>query len=213
MDDRRFDTLARSIGVIRSRRTLLTTLSGAVLAGALGLVEPEVAAARKRASARCGSNAECASGRCLKYGPCKTSNGRLTGKCRCACTTDTQCGAGRICRKRACFTQCSPSGACGSFQQCGSGACGCFNTTTPEAVCVFVGENACLTDACTVHTDCPVGYVCGVLNPPTAGPCCGGKVRTCMAPCQAGSVKVAAATAADRDGPDGGDPGQSIGGH
>jgi hypothetical protein len=71
MDASRFDTLARSLGANRSRRSVLVALTGATLAGALGLVEPEVAAARKRASARCGSNAECASGLCLKYGPCQ----------------------------------------------------------------------------------------------------------------------------------------------
>jgi hypothetical protein len=146
-------------------------------------------------------------------GPAKKSNGRLTGKCRCACTTDTQCGTGRICRRRACFSQCSPNGACGSFQQCGSGACGCFNTTTPEAVCVFVGENACLTDACTSTTDCPVGYVCGVLNLTPSGPCCGGKERTCLPPCQAQSVKVAEATAAGQDDSGAAGTGQSIIGH
>jgi hypothetical protein len=191
MDASRFDTLARSLGAPRSRRGLLATLTGTVLTAALGLGGREAAAARKPAGARCSSNAKCASGTCIKYGRCKTRNGTLTGKCRCACDNDTQCGAGRICRRRACFSECSPAGACGTFQPCASGACGCFNTTAAEAVCLFQGEGACLTDTCTNTAECPVGYVCGVINPPTAGPCCGGKERTCLAPCEAGSVKVA----------------------
>ncbi len=105
MDASRFDTLARSLGAPRSRRGLLATLTGTVLTAALGLGGRQAAAARKPAGARCSSNAKCASGTCIKYGRCKTRNGTLTGKCRCACDNDTQCGAGRICRRRACFSE------------------------------------------------------------------------------------------------------------
>lgn len=45
MEDRRFDTLARSMGAIRSRRRLLAALTGAALTGTLSLDEREVTAA------------------------------------------------------------------------------------------------------------------------------------------------------------------------
>ena len=193
MDDRRFDTLARSIGAIRSRRGVFATLTSAAIAGTLGLDERVEASNHKLADAKCSSDTQCTSGTCLKYGRCKKRNGRLTGKCRCACDTDPACGAGKVCRQRACFNQCSTAGTCvaTAFQACGSGTCGCFNTTAPEPLCVFAGSTFCQTNTCTIDTDCPEGYVCSVIQLASTDACCAGKVRTCMAPCQAKSVNVA----------------------
>jgi hypothetical protein len=213
MDDRRFDTLARSIGAIRSRRSVLATLTAAALAGKLGLDERAEAAAPKPSDAKCSSDAQCISGTCLKYGKCK-KDGKLTGKCRCACDTHEDCGTDRLCRNRACFSKCPLGGTCGAFQGCGSGNCGCFETTDADAACAFTGKNTCLTDACTTGDDCPDGYVCGVIEPGGSEDCCNGKERTCLAPCQAKSVQPAPLDAtASRDRQDGGGRDQSIGGH
>jgi hypothetical protein len=187
MDYRRFDTLARAIGAIRSRRAVLTTLTGSVLAGAVGLADREAVAAGKHADAKCSDNSECASGRCLKYGRCK-KNGQLTGKCRCSCKNDTQCGTGRICRRRACFSTCTASSICTNLHTCGGvGNCGCFSTTAQDTVCVY-NQVICGTADCSLDTDCPAGYVCTVISAPGSSDCC--TERACMPPCQAQSSQI-----------------------
>jgi hypothetical protein len=211
MESSQFDTLARSIGKLRSRRTVVAALVSSALGGTLRLGHREAAAAPKPADAKCSSDTQCASGTCLKYGKCK-KHGKLTGKCRCACAEDTECGTGRICRERACFSQCLTGGTCGAFQPCSSGTCGCFTSTDADVVCVFTGPNTCLTDACTTEADCPDGYVCGIIQPTGVDDCCEGKERTCMAPCQAKSVQPVTA-AASRDGQGGSGHGQIIAGH
>jgi hypothetical protein len=114
MDEQRFDTLAKSIGALRSRRRVLTALSGAAVAGGIGLGGRDAAAAPKPANAKCSSDTQCASGTCIRYGTCK-KNGRLSGKCRCACSIDFQCPTGQTCSNQpnavgACFPQCPTAG-------------------------------------------------------------------------------------------------------
>ena len=212
MDDRRFDSLVRSISAIRSRRRVLAVFTGSALGTALGLgALREADAALKPADAKCSSDTQCASGTCITYGKCK-KHGRLTDKCRCACDDDPECGTGRKCRNRACFSSCSPAGTCGAdYQECGTGNCGCYTSTDAEQNCVFTGRNTCSTAECTTETDCPVGYVCSVLEVPDLDECCGGKVRSCDAPCQAKSVQVAASavTAASGTGQDAGRRGKT----
>ena len=191
MDDRRFDSLARSIGAIRSRRRVLAALTGAALAGTLSLDEREVSAAPKPADAKCSQDTECASGTCIRYGRCR-KDGRLTGKCRCACDNDTECGTGRNCRHRACFSSCPRAGTCDfDLEPCGTGRCGCYTGADGGLNCTFAGRNACLTAECTTAADCPVGYVCSVIQASDMVSCCGVKPRACHAPCQAKSVRVA----------------------
>jgi hypothetical protein len=203
MDDRQFDGLTRWVVTSQTRRGALRTVAGSALGVALGLSALRgVDAALKPADAKCSSDTQCASGTCIKYGRCK-KNGRLTGKCRCACDSDTECGTGRNCRNRACFSTCSPAGTCGAdFQECGTGNCGCYTSTDAEQNCVFTGRGTCETDTCTTETDCPVGYVCSLLEVTGMEGCCDGKQSSCDAPCQAKSVTISAseATAASRDG-------------
>src|SRR5215213_8371122 len=164
MDEQRFDALAKSIGALRSRRRVVTALSGAAFAGVLGLGSREAAAALKPAAAKCSSDTQCASGTCIKYDTCK-KRGKFTGKCRCACSATDGCPAGQTCSNLpnavgACFPQCSSPSSCASFTFCASKQrCLCLATDT-DPFCVQNAVDCATVEACTTTADCPVGQAC-----------------------------------------------------
>ena len=182
MDEQRFDTLARSIGALRTRRSVLTALAAAAVAAAPGLGGREAAAALKRGGAKCSSGSQCASGACIQYDVCK-KHGRLTGKCRCGCTTDDDCPSGKTCRNGACFRDCpTPTDCTGgqNFVTCNrEGTCYCFSTDLgPSCVTLQV---LCTENPCDTSEDCPQGQVCM-----TYAPCCCGCEKFCTNPCGLG---------------------------
>ena len=184
MDEQRFDSLARSIGALRSRRRVLTVLPGAVLAGRLGLPAREAAAAPKPGDATCSRGSQCASGTCIKYGKCK-KNGKLTGKCRCGCTDDSDCNTAdvNVCRNGACFWGCSQGTVCpeGPRVRC-TIDCDCWPTDLGSS-CMSATDINC-DIACTTSDDCPIGQLCIDIGP-TCGPQCARKF--CVNPCGRGA--------------------------
>jgi hypothetical protein len=200
MEDRRFDTLARSIWAIRSRRGVLAALTGAALAGTLGLDEREVAAAPKPANAKCNSDTQCASGTCIKYAKCK-KHGKLTGKCRCSCSETALCPTDKTCRNGACFSDCSTPFACpgtgggGCGRGCVCGATDLGDSCTGDTV-LCDGINSCATSA-----DCPTGSVCLDLGGTCVEDCF---PQLCANPCGQGfrlpTTSSSATTASRRAG-------------
>jgi hypothetical protein len=187
MDGQRFDTLAKSIGALRSRRRVVTALSGAALAGALGLGGREAAAAPKPANAKCSSDTQCASGTCIRYDKCK-KNGKFTGKCRCACSATNECPTGQTCSNQpdevgACFPQCPSPGSCATeFIFCASKLrCMCVATDIGPS-CVNNGVVCSTVKACTTKADCPVGQACGDF----VDACRCGEAQYCLNPCGVG---------------------------
>jgi hypothetical protein len=193
MDEQRFDTLAKSIGALRSRRRMLTALSGTALAGALGLRGREAAAAPKPANAKCSSDTQCASGTCIKYDTCR-KNGKFTGRCRCACT-GTDCPTGHTCSNPsgplgACFPQCPQAGLCNpdftsGFISCGSKKrCTCLATAPTDTgpACVQGGVVCDTVQGCTTTANCPLGQVCT----DDVNACRCGKAKMCLNPCGVG---------------------------
>jgi hypothetical protein len=192
VDEQRFDTLARSIGAIRSRRSVITALSGAAVAGVLCLGSRETAAAPKPAGAKCGSDTQCASGTCIQYGKCK-KNGKLTGKCRCACSATDVCPTAKTCSNQpneigACFSPCSSPGSCATgFARCnGRSDCACVATDIDPS-CVGRSFFCSTVNDCTTTADCPVGQVCASLGGMCA--CDGTKAQLCLNPCGVGATE------------------------
>src|SRR4051794_32083815 len=193
MDEQRFDTLAKSIGALRSRRRVLTALSGAALAGALGLGGREAVAVLKLANAKCSSDTQCASGKCIKYDTCK-KDGNFTGKCRCACSDDFQCPSGQTCKQPgplgACFPECPSAGSCdaenhSNFEFCASNQrCMCLATdpTDISPSCVQASVDCLTVQACATTTGCPLGQACADY----VNPCRCGKAKMCLNPCGVG---------------------------
>ena len=194
MDEQRFDTLAKSIGALRSRRRVLTALSGAALAGALGLGSREAAAAIKPAAAKCSSDDQCASGTCIKYGTCK-NKGNFTGKCRCACSAQDECPPDQTCSNKsgpigACFPPCETAGVCNAdntadFKFCADNQrCMCLATdlTGTGPSCVQASVDCSTAQACNTTADCPLGQTCADYT----NPCRCGKAKMCLNPCGVG---------------------------
>jgi hypothetical protein len=197
MDVSTFDRLARTLARAGTRRAALGGLLAPVgTALGLGLLR-EAAAAPKPANAKCSSDAQCASGTCIKYAKCK-KNGKLTGKCRCSCSETALCPTGNSCRNGACFSECSSpfvcprtgGGGCGSGCVCGATDLGdsCIGSTV-----LCDGNNSCETSA-----DCPTGSVCFDLG----GTCVEGcPPLLCANPCGQGfrlPTTSSAATAASQ---------------
>jgi hypothetical protein len=141
MDADRFDTLARALTRIRSRRSLARVLGGSVLAGTLGaaLLPRQAEADAKK--------------RCRRKGGALLSH----GNCRCAykcpstenfpCLGDESCMCGETTEgKGFCSGQLITGSTCLSSSQCESGT-----------KCVFLN---CTGTGCTTSTDCPADYAC-----------------------------------------------------
>jgi hypothetical protein len=150
MDPQRFDTLTRSLGQVRSRRGLLTTLGGAAL-GALGL------AGASRVDAASGGTSACAAF-CQTVFPPGPQRGQCVrdaaqGDPRSLCA---QCGANP---SSYCHGTCCPrdetcwAGSCvPTAEMCGSGASAFFCPGTcclgATATCCDPGLTDCVAGSC-----------------------------------------------------------------
>ena len=149
MDDRRFDTLSRTLADRRTRRTLLTRAAIAIAGGvgAASLAGGEAHAARatcRNAGGSCTRNAQCCSGVCLTGRD--VPRGRRN---RCfACPADTLtcgatcCPAGSACIDGACVTTCTPTV---EGEICLLSARAVIQAG--PCLTIMVGDGACIDDA------------------------------------------------------------------
>lgn len=155
MDGQRFDRMTRMLGQGKSRRTVLQTVAATVLAGGLGRLGLENAAAACRESGeQCRRNKQCCSKRCKK------------GKCRCrklggTCKTSNQC----------CSQSCEPIVNCidcGRCCQTNDGNCEQTSDCCASAICEagLGGRKRCCVEE---------GEICGTF-PATPLECCNGLV-------------------------------------
>jgi hypothetical protein len=154
VEEDRFDAWTVAIASIASRRAALR----AAVAGAIapGLVAFRV----RRASAleddhdKCSQDADCDTGLCFKSGTCK-QDGRLTGKCRCACdVVGLDCPAGKVCCNvgegiRRCLV--GPGGACKFDTDC------CYTVCRNNRCCRALG-GACVVDSDCCSGNCPGSF-------------------------------------------------------
>jgi hypothetical protein len=185
MDGSRFDSLARTLVTVGSRRR---ALGGVLFAGALGMVGSVVETDAKK-----------------KKKPCPPCKKRKKGKCR------GGCAAGAVCRENVCVfcasgqvgcrdvcitlaTDRANCGKCGAacpagaicqngtcrFCEPGTTQCGnvCANLATDATNCGRCGRTCptgqCLNGACTCgpQSDCPAG--CSCYAEAHGGGACGG---------------------------------------
>ncbi len=158
MEGQSFDRLTRGLGEGKSRRTVLQGLAASVLAGGLGWLGLEDAAAKtcKNHGRRCKKNKDCCSHKC------KVKNGQKRGKCR--GNGDPVClRNGAVCPD-------------GSSESCCSGFC------TQEGPFGEVEPTCCVPndETCKRNSDC-----CATASDPSAcqgGRCCREEGATCATP-------------------------------
>jgi hypothetical protein len=150
MDPARFDTLTKSLGQARSRRSVLTTLGGATL-GAIGLADPG-----RRVGAATGGNSAAAQWCHAHFsgaaaGQCTRQAAQGTGPYY-RCPGPGACPAGQVCLSNgSCAVPC-PHGD-SDCQHCG-GRC---ITTSDGPVCAAGGLGASSTN---LNSACPAGSAC-----------------------------------------------------
>lgn len=169
MDGSRFDSLARMLAASGSRRRLV----GGLVAGALGLVERRGADATacRAVGASCREHSNCCSGLC---GPRDA-----TGRRRCGCQIDADCGAFQACGGGGVPGQCgcipNCAGTCGGTDGCGGtcpGQCAEGRTCLSNGTCAVPcpnGGNDCTVLGCGQCFSTSDGNVCGIAG--DTGPC------------------------------------------
>ena len=150
MDGRSFDTLARGIGVARTRRDALKGIAAGLFGlgaarGASAQVTGELARCGQkcRNSAQCNAGLRCASGRCARIPDSRDSCRRNTDckldyevcqSQRCVndvvcnnnnnrCDRDGDCPGSQVCRGGRCESGCRTSNDCRSDETCRNGRC------------------------------------------------------------------------------------------
>lgn len=136
MDEARFDTLARSIGV-GSRRTWLQLLAGSVVGGLVAQNRVTDSLARKRKKKKkCKAGTRKCGKKCIAPGSC--------------CSAD-ECGAGGACVDGICFCgaglqlcrgKCISANACCDVNDCDPGKV-CLSNGSCATVCTFPGGAEC----------------------------------------------------------------------
>lgn len=175
MESRRFDQLARRLGIARNRRQVFSVLGGAVFSMASSRAAP---AAQDECVSRCPSGEYCADGICVpgcqdnrdcrdKHDDPCLLNQCIEGVCASAivdCLPGYEC-----CEGSCCPAGCSDDSACVVFEPCWRGQCGA------EGQCEFIELKPCFV--------CEWDDECLASAPNTS--CCGG---SCRRPCPEGTV-------------------------
>jgi hypothetical protein len=166
MDARRFDTLARIVSTAGSRRRVVESALGGVLA-LRGLAEPDEAEAKKK----CPPCKKRKNGKCKKRKPDGT--GCPGGTCQGGSCVAGNGGNGCPDRQKLCGTACILAGQCCTDSDCPTGTtcCDqlCTDTMTDPRHC-----GGCTT-ACLAGKTCGGGLCCTAREDDctTAGECCG----------------------------------------
>lgn len=194
MDDRKFDSLTRFIGARASRRAVVKGAAAAALAAVLGRsagddnvaeaaviqqggVKQRVRVFCNQAGQKCKDSLN-PTRRCCYRCAGSGSNAKCCEAKGYACTTDSQCCDGRICRDpnlsdgvnlKGCFDSGDlPVGAeCLDSAECASGGCIEGSCCAPENICnddpYYPGSGQCCdpyTESCTVDGCCPYWNEC-----------------------------------------------------
>jgi hypothetical protein len=147
MDDRRFDSLVKTLTTGDPRRAILHTLGVGALAAVaarIGLADDTEAKKRKKKK-KCNGNTT----KCGKKACCRTDQTCIGGKCvddvdDPECLSDDDCDAGFVCENGACVIDVNPF--CQGNEDCASGE-ECF-----AGVCVIVAGTCDATDDhCSVN--------------------------------------------------------------
>ena len=154
MDDLVVDRLARRVGMLGSRRSVLTALAGTGFAAALGMAAPETEAKRKRRKKK-------KKPACIPEARAVTCAGKC-GSVTNNCQTAVNCGDCPVCQR------CNAASAtCGPDPNQQGDSCG-----QTGQVCLANGACACDASSCGGNTVCIGGFCqeCGLDN----DPCCAG---------------------------------------
>lgn len=167
MDDKRFDSLVRSIGGATSRRKMARVMLAAALAGVAGrLGRQDAAAACREIGRKCERGDRCCGGASCRAERCRCPRGEIAcgGRCINPLTNGANCGqCGLRCASGACL-----HGTCTcevSNNQCpnevGSQcACGVVVASTSQAACVDRASACDESKPCESNADCPPRSVC-----------------------------------------------------
>jgi Cys-rich repeat protein len=98
-----------------------------------------------RCEPACRDNSACASGSACISGRCRPAGAEQCGVGGALCSSDAQCGTGRVCVAKACATAC-PDSKCPVGQVCSAGAC--------------VEDPSPASPQCTFDLDCGGGFRC-----------------------------------------------------
>lgn len=162
MDDLLFDTLARAVATVRTRRGILGAFGGMVAGATVG-TEPIGAVRRCRATGvGCTRSSQCCNGICEtgRHLPRSRRN-------RCACVPDCD---GNTCGDDGCGGTC---GVCGAARFCEDGSCACTLSTCDDnddcAAKEYCDEGCCRVAPCSGFTDefnatSPADYCFGRLD-------------------------------------------------
>lgn len=184
MDDTRFDNLTRALTGERSRRGLVRVLAGAAFGGVLGSVRSDpVAAGSLLGGARCTSNDQCQTNKCVQNtGTCSCSEtvGCKQPKNRCKKATCDVAKSRCVTSNKPAGSRCPDDGNPCTKDECdGKGACkhpkkkdgtacrGCG--TCQDGIC----ENGCESDTAKCCPDGKCGEKCCANGRACNVTCCG----------------------------------------
>jgi hypothetical protein len=157
LDERRFDSLVKTLTAGGSRRGILQFLGASALASALGrfAAGEDVAARKKRKKKKCKGNTT----KCGKKACCRADQNCENGTCVdkagvLECRVDADCrGLEETCQNGQCVPRaaCQNAGDCAANQFCIAGECICG---VPNKIC---GAECCLENQVCLNGECVVG--------------------------------------------------------
>lgn len=170
MDDRRFDSLVKTLSSGGSRRGMLQTLGGSALAAVavrLGLADD--AEAKKKGKNK-KKKKKCKNGttKCGKKACCRADQSCVGGKCvddveDPECLSDDQCDINEVCQNGICAIdanpiECQNAGQCAANELCIAGRCRCNKPNKPCGEACCPENQVCLDGQCVIGAGtCPAG--------------------------------------------------------
>jgi hypothetical protein len=171
MDDRRFDSLVKTLTSGGSRRGILRTLGTATVAAVaarLGLANDAEAKKKRKKKKKCKGNTRKCNGKCIPQNDCcvdadcEDQKFCVGGQCvtkEVGCQIDADCrGAGEICQDGECVVQqeCQVAGDCAANELCITGQCRCSFPNKPCGAACCPEDQVCLNGQCVVgQGTCP----------------------------------------------------------
>jgi hypothetical protein len=165
MEDRRFDSLVKTLGSGDSRRGIMQTLGAGTLAavfGRLGLQEDAEAKkkGKNKKKKKCKGNTRKCNGKCIPQdnccvdGDCEDQKFCVGGQCEKVefqdCQTDSDCRPGEICQNGECVVQqeCQDAGDCATNELCIGGECRCSFPNKPCGAACCPENQVCFDGQC-----------------------------------------------------------------
>jgi hypothetical protein len=157
MDDRRFDSLVKTLTNDGSRRGILQVLGAGTLAavfGQLGTAQDAEAKKKGKKKKKCKNGTT----KCGKKACCRADQDCVNGKCvdngGPECVNDGDCDAGEACVNGICIPvnngQCLNDSDCAANEVCDNGECRCVFPQKPCGDACCASEEACVDGQCVV---------------------------------------------------------------